>query len=83
MVVVDHQRLSIVKHCGLLGIGRLTYDYRPKGESTESLALMRLMNAKYLQSPCFGSSPSDALVAPKRLLREPQARSAVDGVDGT
>ncbi len=55
MVVVDHPRLSIVRQCGLLGIGRSTYYYRPKGESAESLALMRLMDTKYLQSPCFGA----------------------------
>lgn len=55
MVVIDHPRLSIVRQCALLGIGRSTYYYQPKGESAESLALMRLMDAKYLLSPFFGA----------------------------
>jgi len=48
---LDHPRLSIVKKCTLLGICRSTYYYQPKGESAENLALMRVMQPKYLQSP--------------------------------
>lgn len=55
MIVVDHARLSIVRQCSLLGIYRSTYYYRPKDESAENLGLMRLIDEKYLQSPCFGS----------------------------
>ncbi|WP_425248222.1 IS3 family transposase [Desulfonatronum thiosulfatophilum] len=55
MVEVDHPRLSIVRQCALLGTCRSAYYYQPKGESAASLALMRLIDAKYLQSPCFGA----------------------------
>ena len=35
--------LSLSRQCALLGVSRSSQYYRPKGESAEDLALMRLM----------------------------------------
>ncbi|MYN66845.1 MAG: hypothetical protein F4X11_17725 [Acidobacteria bacterium] len=37
--------MSISRQCALLGISRSSVYYRPRGESAESLALMRRMDA--------------------------------------
>ena len=47
--------LSISRQCALLGISRSSVYYRPRGESAESLALMRRMDALSLEYPFYGS----------------------------
>ena len=41
MVVRDHPALSLSRQCRLLSIGRSSLYYTPKGESAETLVLMR------------------------------------------
>lgn len=41
----------IVRQCELLLISRSSFDYRPVGEMAETLALMRLMDAQFLETP--------------------------------
>ena len=47
--------LSISRQCALLGISRSSVYYTPRGESTESLALMRRIDALSLEYPFYGS----------------------------
>lgn len=50
-----HPRLSIVRQCELVSISRSTYYGPQKGESLENLALMRLIDEQFLQTPWYGS----------------------------
>lgn len=53
--LVDNQhRLSIRKQCDLLSVHRSGIYYAPKGESTENLKIMRLMDEHYLKHPTEG-----------------------------
>ena len=51
----QHQTLSIVRQCALLGVGRSSLDYRPKETSQQNLSLMREMDRQYLEPPFYGS----------------------------
>jgi putative transposase len=48
-------KLSIARQCGLLGISRSGFYYEPRGESPENLALMRRIDALFLEYPFYGS----------------------------
>ena len=50
--MISKGQLSIAKQCGLLSIHRSGWYYRPKGESTLNLELMRLIDEHYLHH-CF------------------------------
>jgi uncharacterized protein YjhX (UPF0386 family) len=49
------QRLSIVRQCELLGLSRSTWYYRPCGETSENLALMKQIDREYTRTPFYGS----------------------------
>ena len=51
----QHQTLSIVRQCALLGVGRSSLYYRPKETSQQGLSLMREMDRQYLETPFYGS----------------------------
>jgi putative transposase len=51
----EHERLSIVRQCALLGLAHSTWYYRPAGESAENVALMRAIDEQYLRTPFYGS----------------------------
>ncbi len=55
MVDPKHPRLGIVRQCALVSIGRSSFDYEGKGESLLNLALMRLIDAQFLETPWYGS----------------------------
>lgn len=51
-----HPKLSIARQCGLVGLCRSSYYYRPTTkESLENLRLMRQIDELYLQRPFYGS----------------------------
>ena len=50
-----HKRLSVVRQCALLQISRSGHYYRPTGESEDALALMRLIDEAFLESPYYGA----------------------------
>lgn len=50
-----HPRLSIVRQCALVSISRSTYYEPEKGERSENLRLMRLIDEQFLQTPWYGS----------------------------
>jgi putative transposase len=49
-----HEQLSIEKQCGLVGMSRSSYYYKPKGESQENLAIMLAMDKQYIDTPFYG-----------------------------
>lgn len=50
-----HPHISIVRQCELLELSRSSYYYEPCSESAENLALMRLIDEQYLETPFYGS----------------------------
>ena len=55
MIEPGRSDLPITRQCALLGIGRSSY-YRPAaGESPQTLALMRLIDEQFLETPWYGS----------------------------
>ncbi len=48
-------RVSVAEQCQLVGLPRSTYYHVGVGESDENLALMRVIDEQYLQTPFFGS----------------------------
>ena len=55
MVVRDHPALSLSRQCRLLSVGRSSLYYAPKGESAETLALMRRIDELFLKYPFYGA----------------------------
>jgi putative transposase len=55
MIEPEHQKLSIVKQCDLVRISRSSFYYEGKGESDFNLALMRLIDEQFLETPYYGS----------------------------
>ena len=55
MVEREHPSLSLSRQCRLPSIGRSSLYYEPKGESTETLALMRRIDALFLKYPFYGA----------------------------
>lgn len=55
MVEPRHPRLSVVRQCALIGISRSAF-YGPRsGESALNLALMKLIDAQFMETPWYGS----------------------------
>ena len=54
-MVRDQPSLSLSPRCRLLSIGRSSLHYKPKGESAETLALMRQIDQPYLKHPFYGA----------------------------
>lgn len=50
----DHPDLSIGQQCALLSIPRASFYYTPQGEADQNLALMRLIDVQFLDTPFFG-----------------------------
>ena len=55
MVDREHPVLSTVRQCALLDISRSSLYYRPKGNSSEDLAVMKAIDQQYLATPFYGS----------------------------
>jgi len=55
MIKSSNTELSITKQCKLLGVSRSTYYYQPLSESPYNLALMDLIDKKYMDMPSYGS----------------------------
>ncbi len=55
MVDPKHPWLGIVRQCALVSISRSSFYYEGKGESPLNLALMRLIDAQFLETPWYGS----------------------------
>ena len=55
MIESEHPSLSVVRQCELVSISRSSFYYQPVGEAAENLALMRLIDAQFLEAPWYGS----------------------------
>ncbi len=55
LIEPEHGQLSIVRQCELVSISRSSFYYQPVGETAENLALMRLIDAQFLETPWYGS----------------------------
>lgn len=55
MIEPDHPRLSIQRQCALVSISRSAFYYQPAGEPPLNLALMRLIDEAFLETPWYGS----------------------------
>jgi putative transposase len=47
-------KLSLSRQCELLGVGRSSWYYQPRGENAENLALMRALDELYTRWPFYG-----------------------------
>ncbi|WP_237062796.1 IS3 family transposase [Loktanella sp. M215] len=54
MVERDHPDLSIGQQCALLQVSRSSFYYTPQGETEQNLALMRLIDVQFMETPFFG-----------------------------
>ena len=55
MIEPKHPRLSVVRQCELVSISRSGFYYQPAGETPLNLALMRLIDEQFLETPWYGS----------------------------
>jgi putative transposase len=55
MIEPEHPRLSVVRQCELVSISRSGFYYQPAGEAPLNLALMRLIDEQFLETPWYGS----------------------------
>ncbi len=51
----DDPEISVRRQCALLGVNRSSLYHQPRGESEESLMLMRLIDEEYTRHPFLGS----------------------------
>jgi len=57
LIEPGHPDLLVVRQCELVSISRSSFYYQPVGETAETLALMRLIDAQFLETPWYGSRP--------------------------
>ena len=55
MIDRDHSRLSVVRQCELVSINRSGLYHELAGETALNLALMRLIDAQFMETPWYGS----------------------------
>lgn len=55
MVDPANGNITVGRQCQLLGLGRSSWYYRPKGESELNLHLMQLLDKQYTRIPFYGS----------------------------
>lgn len=54
-MVSRNHRLSVRRQCALLTLSRSNLYYEPKGESTENLRFMAIIDKQFLETPWYGS----------------------------
>lgn len=54
MVEQNHPKISISRQCEILNLHRSGVYYQPVAESTENLAIMRLLDEQYYKTPFYG-----------------------------
>jgi len=76
MIEAEHPRLSVARQCDLVGLPRSSLYYRARGESEETLELMRMIDETYTRWPFYGVRRMTAhlrragrAVNPKRVRR--------------
>ncbi len=54
LIEPNHPDLPVVRQCQLVSISRSGFNYRPVGETAENLALMRIIDTQFLETPWYG-----------------------------
>jgi len=54
LIEPEHESLSVVRQCELVGLSRSSLYYQPRGVSDENLLLMRLIDEQYTRTPFYG-----------------------------
>jgi putative transposase len=54
LIDMKHSRLSVLRQCDLLGLGRSTLYYRAQGEDAYNQQLMGLIDRQYTATPFYG-----------------------------
>ena len=54
MIEMNHPQISISQQCEILRVHRSGLYYQPTAESTENLAMMRLLDEQYFKTPFYG-----------------------------
>lgn len=55
MIERHHPTLPVLRQCALIGISRSTFYGRPRVESDEALALMRIIDKQFMETPWYGA----------------------------
>ena len=55
MIEPEHPKITIGRQCTLVSISRSAFYYQPAGETMLNLALMRLIDEAFLETPWYGS----------------------------
>lgn len=50
----EHQQITIVRQCELLGLARSSLYYSPRRDTDYNEQLMRLLDEQYMKTPCYG-----------------------------
>lgn len=62
MIDPGHPALSVARQCGLIGLSRSSFYYRPVNDNRSDLALMELIDRQFLETPCYGSRRMTAVL---------------------
>lgn len=68
MIETGNANLSIFSQCQALSISRSSFYYVPVGESAENLAIMRLLDEQYFETPFYGLLRLQAWLS-KKIIR--------------
>jgi len=69
MIDPRHPVLSIVRQCALIGMSRSAW-YKPgRTETPLNLALMKLIDAQFMETPFYGSRKTETAVRTSRPLK--------------
>ena len=61
LVDPTHPALSVVRQCELMSISRSGFYYQPVGETPANLALMRVIDEQFLETPWYGTRQNAVL----------------------
>ena len=75
-------KLSLSKPCELLGVGRSSWYYRPRGENAENLALMRALDELYTRWPFYGVRRMTLALQAQGWAVNPKRTEPVDAPHG-
>jgi hypothetical protein len=83
MIEPGHAALSVVRQCELVSISRSGFYYQPAGDTALNLALMRLIDAQFLETPWYGSRQMASHLRREGYKVGRKADPAADGQDGS
>ena len=55
LIARDHGGLPVIRQCELLGVSRSGFYYTPAQENPATLALMRLIDEQFMETPFYGT----------------------------